>query len=442
MTALYILIALTLAVSAVCLFMVVRLTFRKGGNSGRDFVELKNEIRFESDRLKGDVGVVLKMNNEMVTSALNVQAEHIEKALAGLAEAEGKNTQMVEARFREFNFNLEQKLDKMREENTKNLTEVRLDNEKQLGKMRETVDEKLSSTLEQRFNESFKLVGERLDIINRSFSELQTLQTGVSDLKKIFSNVKSRGTWGEVALESLLSQLLSSEQYAKNVNISKTGNERVDFVVNLPGRNEESVFLPIDAKFPVEDYQRLVEASEIGDAEAVEIASKAIERRIKQEAASIHSKYIRPPKTTDFAIMYLPAEGLFAEILRRPGLSEELQNRFRIVVCGPTTLAALLNSLQMGFRTVAIEKRSTEIWKMLASFQKDFATFSDLLVATKKKLEGVTKSIDSANSRTEIIRKRLSKVDTLPSADSPFNDDTFALIDDKDSDENEEESED
>ncbi|HKL94381.1 MAG TPA: DNA recombination protein RmuC [Clostridia bacterium] len=431
MTTLYILTGLTVAITIFCLVLVLRLSLRKGEGGKRGYDEIKNEIRSESDRIKSDVGVILKMNNEMIAGTLTSQSLNIEKALSGLAETQGKNTQMVEARFREFNLNVEQKLDKIREENSKSLTEVRADNEKQLNKMRETVDEKLSSTLEERFNNSFKLVGDRLDAINRSFSEMQTLQAGVTDLKKIFSNVKSRGTWGEVALESILSQILSTEQYARNVNVSKRGSERVDFVINLPGKNDESVFLPVDAKFPVEDYLRLVDASEIGDATAVEEASKALERQIKKEADSISSKYICPPKTTDFAIMYLPSESLFSEVIRRAGLSEELQNRYRVVVCGPTTLAALLNSLQMGFRTVAIEKRSTEIWRMLSSFQKDFATFSELLLATKKKLEGVTNTIDSANKRTDIIRKRLSQVDSIPSAESPFGDGNISLIDEK-----------
>lgn len=436
MTTLYVLLGLSLALSVACLGLVLWLCLRKGSGGSKDYSDLKCEIRTESERLKNDVAIILKMNNEMITGTLNAQSVSNEKALAALTLAGEKNTQLTETKFREFNLSVEQKLDKIREESKHSLNEVRADNEKQLNKMRETVDEKLSSTLEERFNNSFKLVGDRLDVINRSFAEMQTLQTGVNDLKKIFNNVKSRGTWGEVSLESLLSQILTTEQYAKNVNVTRRGNERVDFVINLPGRNDESVFLPIDAKFPVEDYLRLVDASEIADTVAIEEASKALERQIKKEGDSISSKYISPPQTTDFAIMYLPSESLFAEVMRRRGLAEELQNRYRIVICGPTTLAALLNSLQMGFRTVAIEKRSTDIWKMLTSFQKDFTTFSNLLLSTKKKLEGVTNTIDNANKRTDLIRKRLAQVESIPAKDSPFTADNCSFFESKSEDAN------
>ncbi|MEG2451147.1 MAG: DNA recombination protein RmuC, partial [Clostridia bacterium] len=301
-------------------------------------------------------------------------------------------------------------LGEVRDDNTKSIAELRADNTVQLEKMRQTVDEKLSSTLDTRFNQSFKIVGDRLEAINRSFADLQNLQTGVNDLKSIFKNVKTRGTWGEVALENLLSQILTTDQYEKQYNLSRTGNEPVDFAIKLPGKGDGEVVLPLDAKFPVEDYQRLVEASENGDIEGVEAAGKAIEKRIKSEAQSIRDKYIKPPKTTDFAIMYLPIEGLFAEVVKRKGLTEDLQNRCRVVVCGPTTLAALLNSLQMGFRSVAIEKRSTEIGKLLNAFVGDFDKFSTLLQKTSKTLEGVQNTISRANDRTAIIRKKLTKV--------------------------------
>jgi DNA recombination protein RmuC len=415
MTGLYVLSGISLAMAAASLLLIVFLLTRK-----TDASSLKQEIARESDKLSTLFSTTVNMYNEMVKGTLIAEEKHIENALASLTEAISKNAQYTEQKFSEFNKNLEDKLEKIRADNQKSLAEVRADNEKQLEKMRVTVDEKLSSTLEARFNASFKLVSERLDAINQSFAELQNLQTGVNDLKKILGSVKSRGTWGEVSLDSLLSQILAPAQYARNVNISRSENERVDFVINLPGKNDDSVFLPIDAKFPVEDYLRLVDAAEAGNAEAAEDAAKAIERRIKLEATRIKSKYIRPPKTTDFAIMYLPAEGLFAEVLRRPGLCEQLQNSCRIVVCGPTTLAALLNSLQMGFKTVAIEKRSAEIWKLLAAFRKEFGVFSELLEKTQKKLADAAKNIGDANAKSEQIRKRLNKVDELPNAENPF----------------------
>ena len=300
------------------------------------------------------------------------------------------------------------------------------DNAKQLDKMRETVDEKLSATLEQRFNQSFKIVNDRLEEINRTFGELQNLQTGVSDLNRIFKNVKTRGTWGEVALENLLAQILAPEQYQKQVRIKRGSDDMVDFVIKMPGKGDEEVMLPIDAKFPVEDYARLVEASEKGDADGVESASKALAARVKSEAMSIRDKYVVPPRTTDFAIMYLPTEGLYAEVIRREGLVEDIQNKYRIVVCGPTTIAALLNSLQMGFRSVAIEKRSTEIGKLLQSFMSDFAMFTKYLRQTGDRLDSVKKSLENAEERTRIIGKKLNKVNSLSDEKGP---DMQALID-------------
>ena len=303
--------------------------------------------------------------------------------------------------------------------NANSMKEMKEDNAKQLEKMRETVDEKLSATLETRFNQSFKIVNDRLEEINRTFTELQNLQTGVNDLNRIFKNVKTRGTWGEVSLENLLAQILAPEQYQKQVRIKRGSEDMVDFVIRMPGKGDEEVFLPVDAKFPIEDYARLVEASEKGDPDGVEAASKALANRVKNEAMTIRDKYVNPPKTTDFAIMYLPTEGLYAEIIKREGLVEEIQNKFRIVVCGPTTIAALLNSLQMGFRSVAIEKRSTEIGKLLQGFMSDFALFTKYLKQTGDRLDTVKKSLENAEERTRIIGKKLNKVNSLSDEKGP-----------------------
>jgi len=347
---------------------------------------------------------------------LNEFRDKIEKKVEDYIAAEREHSDKINDSVRDFMDKIDYKLEKIRDENNQNLNKVRENNEKYLDKIRETVSEKLESTLEQRFSQSFNIVGQRLEEINRSFMEMQNLQTGVKDLTRILSNVKTRGTWGEVSLESLLSQILAPEQYSKSVNITGSDSERVDFVINLPGKNDGKVYLPLDSKFPTEDYLRLVDASEYGNKAAVEEAAKALANRIKDFAKSIRDKYIKPPKTTDFAIMYLPIEGLYAEVVKNSGLIEHLQNTYRIVVCGPTTLAALLNSLQIGFKSVAIEKQSAEIRKLFIQFEKDFKTFSELLQKTRQKLDDVTKTIDQADKRTELIRKRLQKIDNIGEA--------------------------
>jgi DNA recombination protein RmuC len=293
------------------------------------------------------------------------------------------------------------------------------DNAKRLEQMRQTVDEKLQGTLEKRLGESFRLVSAQLEAVQRGLGEMQSLATGVGDLRKVLSNVKVRGTWGEVQLGSLLEQLLAPDQFAKNVATRPGTGERVEFAIRLPGRGDgdAEVLLPIDAKFPVEDYQRLVEASERGDAAGVEEATRALEVRIKGCAKDIHEKYLNPPMTTDFAILFLPTEGLYAEVVRRLGLVELLQRDHKIVVAGPTTLAALLNSLQMGFRTLAIQKRSSEVWQVLGAVKTEFGKFGDVLEKVQKKLEEASNTIDAANVRRRAIEKKLTKVQELPAAE-------------------------
>jgi DNA recombination protein RmuC len=283
----------------------------------------------------------------------------------------------------------------------------------QLEQMRKTVDEKLQGTLERRLGESFKLVSERLEVVHQGLGEMQKLASGVGDLKKVLTNVKSRGTWGEMQLGNLLEQVLTSEQYACNVATRPGSNERVEFAIRLPGRGNASgapVWLPIDAKFPKEDYERLVEAAEHADAAALELAATQLENRIKLEAKSIRDKYVEPPHTTDFAILYLPVEGLYAEVLRRPGLLDVLQRDFRITIAGPTVLTALLNSLQMGFRTLAIEKRSSEVWQVLAAIKTEFGKFGEVIGRVQKKLQEASNVIDSAATRTRAIERQLRAV--------------------------------
>ncbi len=291
---------------------------------------------------------------------------------------------------------LDKKLEKLTESTAANLEQIRL-----------TVDEKLQSTLERRLGESFQQVSLRLEQVHRGLGEMQTLAGGVGDLKRILSNVKNRGIWGEMQLGVLLRDLLAPEQFAENVVVKQGTAERVEFALKLPGSKDETVWLPIDAKFPQEDFQRLLEAREQADTAAADIALKQLERRLKSEARDIQNKYLCPPQTTDFAIMYLPIEGLFAEAVNLPGLLDELQRTYRVCVAGPTTLAALLNSLQMGFKTLAIEKRTGEVWRTIAAVKQDFVTFSLLLDKTKKKLQEASGHIDAAARRSRVINKRL-----------------------------------
>jgi DNA recombination protein RmuC len=370
---------------------------------------------------------------------LAAQNERLERELrAELAQARGENAQHAQtargelgASLNQFARTLQQQLSTLTQSNEQRLEAVRAtieqrlevmrnDNAQKLEQMRATVDEKLHATLEQRLGESFKLVSDRLEQVHKGLGEMQTLATGVGDLKKVLTNVKTRGTWGEVQLENLLEQILTPAQYDKNVATRPGSNERVEFAIRLPGKDADGAacLLPIDAKFPLADYQQLVDAQERGDPVAVELFAKALERRIKDQAADIHAKYVAPPHTTDFALLYLPVEGLYAEVLRRPGLADAIQRDYRVNVAGPTTLAAMLNSLQMGFRTLAIEQRSSEVWRRLAAVKTEFAKFGEILAATKKKLESASDSIGAAEVRTRAIARQLRDVEALPSADS------------------------
>jgi DNA recombination protein RmuC len=320
----------------------------------------------------------------------------------------GQLTESNDRRFGEIRTTIEQRL-----------KDIETNNATKLEEMRRTVDEKLHATLEQRLGESFKQVSDRLEQVHRGLGEMQTLAAGVGDLKKVLTNVKTRGTWGEVQLEALLEQLLTADQYAKNVATVPKSADRVEFAIKLPGRQDPEgvavpVWLPIDAKFPREDYERLIEAQERGDPVAVEEASRALEGRIRAEARAISEKYVAPPHTTDFALLFLPTEGLYAEVLRRPGLTDTLQRDYRVTIAGPTTLTALLNSLQMGFRTLAIEKRSSEVWQVLGAVKTEFGKFGDVLAKTKSQLETVTRSIEAAETRTRMMNRKLRDVEALP----------------------------
>lgn len=315
----------------------------------------------------------------------------------------------------------EGKLESLRVTVDNRLGQIHRDNAEKLETMRQTVDERLHGTLEARLGESFKQVSERLEQVHKGLGEMQSLASGVGDLKKVLTNVKTRGGWGEVQLEALLEQMLSPEQYERNVKTRDGSAEMVEFAIRLPGKAEDGhdhVWLPIDAKFPIEDYQRLIDAAHEGDRDTVELAARALEKRVRGCARDISTKYVNPPRTTDFAVMFLPTEGLYAEVVRRNGLLETMQRDHRIVVAGPSTFAALLNSLQMGFRTLAIQERSSEVWKILGAVKTEFRKFGDVLDGVKKKLDQASKTMEDAAVRSRAIERKLRQVEELPSPES------------------------
>ncbi len=361
---------------------------------------------------------------EMLDKRLAELAKSNEARLAEMAAAHAAllndMSQASNQRLEAVRTTLDAKLEAIRLAMVEQLDKVRQENGAKLEEMRKTVDEKLHDTLEKRLGESFKQVSERLEQVHQGLGEMQSLATGVGDLKKVLTNVKTRGTWGEIQLGNLLEQMLTADQYVKQARPKPRSAEVVEFAIKLPGRDDDDqpVLLPIDAKFPKEDYERLVDASEKGDLRAVDEAVRQLEARIKHEARSIRDKYIQPPYTTDFAILYLPIEGLYAEVLRRPGLAESLQRDYRVTVAGPTTLAALLNSLQMGFRTLAIQKRSSEVWKILAAVKKKFEMFGETFARVQKKIQEADRAIETAKNDTRIIGNRLRSVEAMSDSEA------------------------
>ena len=314
--------------------------------------------------------------------------------------------------------NNEVRIAEVKSDLNRNLAEIRADNEKRLTEMRQVVEEKLTSTINERLSQTFVTINERLDAVNKGLGEMQSLTTGVTDLKKILGNVRTRGTFGEISLSNLLSNILTTEQYKEQYKLKTRANDlhdrKVDFVILLPGENkDEKVLLPIDAKFPMEDYQRLVAASEAGDQIATQESVKALENAVKQQAKSIKEKYVVPPQTVDFAIMYLPIEGLYAEVARNAGLLEELRAKYKVIPAGPTTIAALLNSLQIGFKTLAVQKSSKEIYELLVKFKGDFVTFIGNIEKAQTQVGQIGKTLEDATKRTAMMMKKIEKVEGL-----------------------------
>ncbi len=380
---------------------------------------LERELREELARGRREDAEEAFRDREERAQSATFLSQAVTTQFGQFGAAQSERLEAFARELNRFSLGLDERFERLKMTVEGRLTAIQADNASKLEEMRRTVDEKLHATLEQRLGESFKLVSDRLEQVHRGLGEMQSLAAGVGDLKRVLSNVKTRGTWGEVQLSALLEQLLTADQFAANVATRPGSNERVDFAIRLPGKGDGAVvWLPIDAKFPVEDYQRLMEAQERGDAAGVEEASKAIETRLKNEARSIRDKYVAPPHTTDFALLYLPTEGLYAEALRRPGLADTLQREWRVSLAGPTTLAALLNSLQMGFRTLAIEQRSAEVWAVLGAVKTEFGKFGEALAHTKKKLDEASNSISKAETRTRQLSRRLREVEALPAGDA------------------------
>jgi DNA recombination protein RmuC len=369
---------------------------------------LESTLRDEMGRSRTEIGAQMKEQRVEVSSSVGQLVNTVGVRLEAVRQA-----------------------DEQRQEHLRTTVETRLrllqeDNTKSLEQMRQVVDQRLQATLEQRLGESFKRVSEHLESVHKGLGEMQALASGVGDLRKVLTNVKVRGTWGEAQLGNLLAEILAPEQFAVNIATRAGSSDRVEFAIRLPGRDAGAgpVWLPVDAKFPQEDFLRLVDASERADAEGVELASKALEGRLKGEAKDIRDKYLDPPNTTDFAILYLPIESLYAEVLRRPGLCESLQREYRVVVAGPTTFAALLNSLQVGFRTLAIERRSAEVWVLLGSVKTEFEKFGEALDRVQKKIGEAGTALEKVGTRSRVLGRKLKDVQSVP-----VDDDALALDD-------------
>lgn len=405
-------VQISLAITIILLVIILlKLTlFNKSGNNQKideQLEKLKNEINNEIKSSRQET-ILLLQSSMKDLGEINVNFQRQS------AESQDKRLLSLNEQFKSFNMQSEQKLDNIRNTMENRIQTMQLENSKKLDQMRETVDEKLQKTLEERISKSFNLVSERLEQVYKGLGEMQTLAIGVGDLKKVLSNVKTRGILGEIQLGAILDEILSKEQYEENIVTKKGTNDRVEFAIKLPGDDNNSVYLPIDAKFPMEAYEKLIDAYDKGDPVAVDLAANFLEKNIKGFAKTISEKYIDPPHTTDFGIMFLPIEGLYAEVVRR-GMVETLQREYKISIAGPTTMGAILNSLQMGFKTLAIQKRSSEVWNVLSAVKTEFDKFGSVLAATQTRLEQAHSELDKlVGARTRKIQSKLRLVSTLP----------------------------
>lgn len=416
------LISIILSIITLILIFVInkKISLIEKINYKEEFDRIDKSFRDEIFRNRAELNSNAKSQREEINHGILKLGEQLSINLSDVSKMQKEQLEIFANQLKTLTQSNEEKFNRLQEKVESQLKEIQDKNEKKLEEMRITVDEKLHSTLEKRLSESFSIVSDRLEAVREGLGEMRNLAVGVGDLKKVLTNVKTRGTWGEIQLENLIEQILTREQYEKNIITKKGSNDRVEFAIKMPGRNDNKdgvCYLPIDAKFPVEDYQRLIAAQEAGDLQLIEEYSKALETIIKSEAKSINDKYIDPPNTTDVAILFLPIEGLFAEVLRRPGLFEKLQNDYKVILAGPTTISAILNSLQMGFRTLAIEKRSSEVWSLLGKVKTEFAKFGEVLDKTQEKLDQASKTIDSAKTRTRAIERSLKDVEVGTDSD-------------------------
>ena len=410
--------AISLAVAIVGLALAGAIVVRLHHNTasqqlGLDasVARLEQGLRDEFARARQESGMGAKLLREEAATSARELREEVQRTLQHLGDRLGvavtELARKSETQQDALRNTVEGRLDVLRTENTQKLEQ-----------MRQTVDEKLQGTLEQRLGASFKMVNDSLTRVHESVGEMQALANGVGDLKRILSNVKARGTWGEVTLGNIIEEILSADQYARNVEVRPRSNQRVEFAIKLPGDGETVLWLPVDAKYPTEDYERLVEATERSDLEAAEAALRGIETRVRNGAKDICAKYVAPPHSTDFAVMFLPTEGLFAEVVRRPGLVDWLQRECRVMVAGPTTLVSLLTSLRMGFRTLTIQQRSSEVWRVLSAVKTEFEKFGGVLDKVHKKLEEAQKTVEEAGVRRRAMDRKLRGVEVLPEAEA------------------------
>ncbi len=376
-------------------------------------------VRDEMARSRAEGQLSAQQERTELTGSLKSFGDSVQTRMADIAKIQNDQMESFSRQISILTASNDKKMEEIRQVIDGKLKEIQTDNAGQLERMRETVDEKLQSTLEKRLGDSFKQVSERLEQVHQGLGDMRALALGVGDLKKVLTNVKSRGTWGEVQLGALLGEILSPEQYLANVRINEQSGDFVEFAIKLPGQGDspsDFVLIPVDAKFPMEDYSRLMDAQDKSDASAAEDAVRQLEASIKKAAKDISQKYLAPPKTTDFGIMFLPSEGLYAEVIRRTQLVSFLQREYRIVVSGPSTFAAFLNSLQMGFRTLAIQKRSGEVWKVLGEVKAAFGRFGESLDAVRKRLDQAASSVDDAQKKTRTLAGKLKAVEALPDA--------------------------
>ena len=377
-------------------------------------------LRDELARLRDELQGAARDDRAELRASLTQLSEGVRATLDDAARLQREQLELFGGQIAHLSGNNQQQFQVLRETVERRLQLVQEDNTRQLGEMRSIVEEKLQGALEKRLGESFSQVSQQLEQVYKGLGEMQTLALGVGDLKRVLSNVKARGGWGEVMLANLLADTLTPDQYEQNVKTREGSRDLVEFVIKLPGRSpyDEPVLLPVDSKFPLEDYERLVRAVEAGDLTGAEEAGKALEQRVKVFAKDIRDKYLDPPRTTDFGIMFIPSEGLFAEIVRRATLVEALRREQQVVIAGPTTFAALLNSLQMGFRTLAVEKRSGEVWRLLGAVKTEFGRFGTVLDAVKKKLDEAGNTIDKASQRTRVIERKLKQVEVVSTSEA------------------------